>query len=234
MSKERDPSWRLAPRRTMQSGELQSWPSAWQSWGARTSSLAKLGLLKESVDDRLDEAAVEELLSCTIMSRSIFVSCTCMIWCASHAVQFMSLSTLSCFPSSSFCAICFFSRLEDVASWLAGGNELSECPGSKSGRPYYVYAPRGACVFRLSFIFLLCLFSALVRTSGCLPPSPSFVLAEALHVGFFFFSSLVIHIPLLLSSCLSLLKWLRLSRQAVKFGHVAAFECFNETWLGHH
>ena len=30
--------------------------------------LAKLGLLKESVEDRLDEAAGEELLNCTIMS----------------------------------------------------------------------------------------------------------------------------------------------------------------------
>ena len=54
-----------------------------------------------------------------------------------------------------------------------------------------------------SFVFLLCLFSALVRTAGCLSPSPSLVLAEALHVGFFFFSSLVIHILLLLSSCVS-------------------------------
>ena len=58
-----------------------------------------------------------------------------------------------------------------------------------------------------SFVFLLsiCLFSVLVRTAGCLSLSLSFVLAKALHVGFVFFSSLVIHITLLLSSCLSLL-----------------------------
>ena len=64
----------------------------------------------------------------------------------------------------------------------------------------------------VSFVFLLCLFFALVRTARCLSLSPSFVLAEALHVGlllffffffFFFFSSLVIHVLLLLSSCLS-------------------------------
>ena len=36
--------------------------------------LAKLGLLKESVDDRLEEAAGEDLLSCMIASRSVFVS----------------------------------------------------------------------------------------------------------------------------------------------------------------
>ena len=54
-------------------------------------------------------------------------------------------------------------------------------------------------VFRLSSPSL----SALVRTVGCLSLSPSFVLAEALHVGFFFFSSLVIHILLLLTSCVS-------------------------------
>ena len=62
------------------------------------------------------------------------------------------------------------------------------------------------CTYRVvlaSFVFLLCLFSALVRTAGCLSLSPSFVLAKALHVGFFFFSSLVIHILLLLSSCVS-------------------------------
>ena len=60
------------------------------------------------------------------------------------------------------------------------------------------------CTHRLvlvSFVFLLCLFSALVSTAGCLSPSPSLVLAEALHVGFFFFSSLAIH-SVLLSSCL--------------------------------
>ena len=37
------------------------------------------------------------------------------------------------------------------------------------------------------FVFLFCLFSALVCTARCLSRSPSFVLAEALHVGFFFF-----------------------------------------------
>ena len=61
------------------------------------------------------------------------------------------------------------------------------------------------CTHRMvlaSFVFLLCLFSALVRTAGCLSLSPSFVLAKALHVEFFF-SSLVIHILLLLSSCVS-------------------------------
>ena len=40
-----------------------------------------------------------------------------------------------------------------------------------------------------------------MRTAGCLSPSPSLVLAEAFHVGFFFFSSLAIH-SALLSLCL--------------------------------
>ena len=82
-------------------------------------------------------------------------------------------------------------------------------------------------VFRLSSLSLLC--SCAHRwVPACLLPT-SFVLAEALHVGFFFFTSLVIHILLLLSSCLFCWKLrLRLSRQAVKFGHVALFECFNK------
>ena len=77
---------------------------------------------------------------------------------------------------------------------------LSECPDSRPGCPYLCV--RTAWCLRLSFVFLLCPFSALVRTTGCLSPSPSLVLAEALHVGSSF-SSLVIHIPLLLSSWLS-------------------------------
>ena len=47
------------------------------------------------------------------------------------------------------------------------------------GRPgrIYLHAPRGAWVFS-SFVFLLCLFSALVRTAGCLrSPSPSSICA---------------------------------------------------------
>ena len=90
---------------------------------------------------------------------------------------------------------------------------LSECTGSRPRWPY-LCVRAASCMLRLVwclclssfFVFLLCLVSALVRTAWCLCPSPSLVLAEALHDGLFFFSSLVIHIPLLLSSCLSLLK----------------------------
>ena len=79
---------------------------------------------------------------------------------------------------------------------------MSECPSSRLGWPYLCV--HTAWSLRLSsFVFLLCLFSALLRTAGCLSLSPSFVLAKALHVGFFFSSFLVIHILLLLSSCLS-------------------------------
>ena len=78
------------------------------------------------------------------------------------------------------------------------------------GRPGRIYlrAPRGACFFfrlrLLSFVFLFCLFSTLVRTAGCLSPSPSLVLAEELHVGFFFFyfSSLAINSASFVSSVL--------------------------------
>ena len=95
----------------------------------------------------------------------------------------------------------FFSRLEDVASWLAGSNV--RVSGFEAELAVFMCTHR---VVLASFVFHLlssCLFSALVRTAGCLSPSPSLVPAEALHVGSFFFSSLIIHIPLLLSSCLS-------------------------------
>ena len=79
---------------------------------------------------------------------------------------------------------------------------MSECPGSRPDWPY-LCVRTAWCLSLSSFVFLLCLFSALVRTAGCLSLSPSFVLAKALHVGFFFFSFLVVHILLLLSSCVS-------------------------------
>ena len=82
------------------------------------------------------------------------------------------------------------------------------------GRPGRIYlrAPRGAWVFRLrlsSFVFLFCLFSVLVRTAGCLSPSPSVVLAEASHVGFFFFyfSSLAFHSASFVSSGFLVMMW---------------------------
>ena len=79
-----------------------------------------------------------------------------------------------------------------------------------------------------TFVFLLCLFSALVRTAGCLSLSPSFVLAKALHVGFFLllFSSYSYSASFVFVRVK--LKRLRSSRQAVKFGHVALFERFNK------
>ena len=75
------------------------------------------------------------------------------------------------------------------------------------GRPGRIY-----CAHRVvlgSFVFLFCLFSTLVRTAGCLSPSPSLVLAEALHVGFFFFyfSSLAIHSASFVSSGFLVMMW---------------------------
>ena len=84
------------------------------------------------------------------------------------------------FSPFSFSAI-FFSRLEDVASWLAGGNV--RVSGFEAGLAVFICAHR---VVLGSFVFLFCLSSVFVRTAGCLSPSPSLVLAEALHVGFFF------------------------------------------------
>ena len=82
------------------------------------------------------------------------------------------------------------------------------------GRPGRIYlrAPRGAWVFRLrlsSFIFLFCLSSVLGRTAGCLSPSHSLVLAETLHVGFFFFYfySLAIHSATFVSSGFLVMTW---------------------------
>ena len=86
---------------------------------------------------------------------------------------------------------------------------MSECLGSRPAWPY-LRAPRGAWVFSSSsFVFLFCLSSVLVRTAGCLSPSPSLVLAEALHVGFFFFyfSSLAIHSASFVSSGFLVMMW---------------------------
>ena len=104
---------------------------------------------------------------------------------------------------------------------------MSDCPGFRPGWPY-LFARTAWCLGVLSFLFLLCLFSVVVHTAGCLSPSPSLVLAEALHVGFFFFSSLVIHILFCcLRACVKLER-LRLSRQAVKLENVRLSDCFNE------
>ena len=79
-----------------------------------------------------------------------------------------------------------------------------------------------------------CLFSVLVRTAGCLSPSPSLALVEAsCHVGFFFFSSLAVHSALLplcfvVFVLVSSLKRLRLSRQVVKLENVGLTDCFKE------
>ena len=114
----------------------------------------------------------------------------------------MCLSTLPCFLPFSFSAI-FFSRLEDVASWLAGGY-VRVCGFEADLAVFF-------CTHRVvlgSFVFLFCLFSTLVRTAGCLSPSPSLVLAEALHVGFFFyFSSLAIHSASFVSSGFLVMMW---------------------------
>ena len=156
-------------------------------------------MLKESVDDRLDEAAGEELavqLNDHVEVNICF--CTCMIWRASHAVQFtwvMCLSTLPCFLPFSFSAI-FFSRLEHVASWLAGGNV--RVSGFEAGLAVFICAHR-----------VVLGSSVLVRTAGRLSPSPSLVLAETLHVGFFFFyfSSLAIHSASFVSSGFLVMTW---------------------------
>ena len=110
------------------------------------------------------------------------------------------------------------------------GMELSECLGSRPAWPY-LFARTAWClglfVFRLSSLHLLsgCLFSVLVRTAGCLSPSPSLALVEAsCHVVGFFFSSLGIDCALALLS-LCFWKRLRLSRQAVK---LRLLERFNE------
>ena len=79
------------------------------------------------------------------------------------------------------------------------------------GRPGRIYlrAPRGAWVFRLRLSSFVFLFSTLVLTAGCLSHSPSLVLAEALHVGFFFFyfSSLAIHSASFVSSGFLVMMW---------------------------
>ena len=99
---------------------------------------------------------------------------------------------------------------------------MSQCPGSRPGWPY-LCVRTAWCLRRSSFF---CLFSALVRTAGCLSLSPSFVLAKALHVGFFFFSSYSYSAFFVFVRVK--LERLRLSRQAVKFGHMALFECFDK------
>ena len=51
------------------------------------------------------------------------------------------------------------------------GVPVSECPGLGPAWPYLLTRTTW-CLRLLSFVFLLCLFSALVRTAGCLSPSP--------------------------------------------------------------
>ena len=74
--------------------------------------------------------------------------------------------------------------------------------GFEAGLAVFICAHRRVVLG--SFVFLFCLSSVLVRTAGCLSLSPSLVLAEALHVGFFFFyfSSLAIHSASFVSSVL--------------------------------
>ena len=86
--------------------------------------------------------------------------------------------------------------------------------GFEAGLPYLFCTHRvvlASFVFRLSLVFLLCLFSVLVRTAACLSPSLglSLVLAEALHVGFlfFYFSSLAIHSTSFVSSGFLVMMW---------------------------
>ena len=111
---------------------------------------------KESVDDHLAEVAGEELLSCTITLRSVFVSCICMIWCASHAVQLMSPSTLPCFSS-------FFLYLTSVSfspasrTWCLGW--YVRVSGFEAGLAVFMCTHRvvlSSFVFRLSSLSLPC------------------------------------------------------------------------------
>ena len=180
-----------------------------------TERLAELKWENEQFNEvRLDEGvcrrplgrsdiAGEELLSCTITSRWIFVfvlelylhDLACQPCCSLDVYFYPSLFS----PFFVLCNLYFFSPA--TRTWRLGWQGvMSGCPGLRPGWPY-LFA-RDAWCFRLSSLHLLCscLFSLLVRTAGCLSLSPSLALAEALHVGFFFFSSLVIHIPLLLSS----------------------------------
>ena len=82
------------------------------------------------------------------------------------------------------------------------------------------------CLRLSSFVFLLCLFSALVRTE---PVSFPFICAcqgIARSVFLLLFSSYSYSASFVFVRVK--LKRLRLSRQAVKFGHVALYGCFNE------
>ena len=66
-----------------------------------------------------------------------------------------------------------------MASWLAGG--YVRVSGFEAGLAVFICTCTPWClclsslsfVFRLSLVFLLCLSSVLVRTAGCLSPSPS-------------------------------------------------------------
>ena len=79
---------------------------------------------------------------------------------------------------------------------------LSECPGSR-GWPYLCVRTAWSCVFS-SFFCLSSLSLLFLHSHRWVPVSFPFACAcKTLHVGFFFFSSLFIHIPLLFSSCLS-------------------------------
>ena len=105
---------------------------------------------------------------------------------------------------SLFLSLPFFSPAS--RTWRLGWQGvMSECLGSRPAWPY-LFARTAWCLglSSSSFVFLFCLSSVHVRTAGCLSPSPSLVLAEALHVGFFFFyfSSLAIHSASFVSSVL--------------------------------
>ena len=89
---------------------------------------------------------------------------------------------------------------------MVGGGNV-RVSGFEAGLAVFICTHRvvlGSFVFRrFSSLHLLssCLFSVLVRTPGCLSPSPSLALVEAsCYVGFFF-SSLVICTLALLSLC---------------------------------
>ena len=119
----------------------------------------------------------------------------------------MCFSTLPCFPP--FFVIChlFFFLPPRGRGVLVGGGNV-RVSGFEAGLAVFICTHRvvlGSFVFRLSSLHLLfsCLFSVLVRTAGCLSPSPSLALVEAsCHVVGFFFSSLAIHSALaLLSLC---------------------------------
>ena len=138
----------------------------------------------------MDEAALQVKSCSAARSRRdeylfLYLNSTCMIWRASHAVHLMCLSTLLCFPLSSFSAIFFFLPPRGRGVLVGGGNV--RVSGSEAGLAVFICTHRvvlGSFVFRL-FIVSPAVFSLFLCTplGACLLPHHLRLSRQAVTLG---------------------------------------------------